>query len=70
MKFKEVIAILEDNGFTCVRQKGSHRLYQGFVEGRRQAVTIACHSESDEVKKGILGAIVRQSGLGKSTFRR
>lgn len=70
MKFREFIRILEDHGFQLNRQRGSHRTYKGIVHGRTQIVTVACHSENDDIKPGTLSSMIRQSGLGKAAFRR
>ena len=49
--------------FELVRQKGSHRHYEGFHSGRRP------HSLSDDVSRGTLASMIRQSGLPKMLFR-
>lgn len=70
MKFRDVIVILEDNNFKLHRHgAGSHRRYRGIVDGQVRYVDIAAHSLSDEVAKGTLGSIIRQSGLSKKLFR-
>ncbi|MDE0053440.1 MAG: type II toxin-antitoxin system HicA family toxin [Gammaproteobacteria bacterium] len=68
MKVREVIRILEDNGFRFVRQTGSHRRFNGMVHGQTRHVTIA-GKESDDVTKPTLVSIRRQSGLTRSEFR-
>lgn len=69
MKYRDVIRVLTNHGFRPVRQKGSHRQYEGLVDGRRHMVTIACHSENDDVLPNVLASIIRQSGLPKRLFR-
>lgn len=69
MKFRDVIDILEANGFVLIRQNGSHRRYRGIVGGEVRFVDVAPHSLSDDVAKGTLGSIIRQSGLPKKLFR-
>ena len=49
--------------------RGSHSTYEGFVKGKRRLVTIAAHRLGDDVHKGTLGSIIRQSGLPKKKFR-
>lgn len=70
MKFRDVVSILLAYDFACIRQQGSHRLFQGWVGGKRRLVTVAPHSDGDEVKKGTLGSIIRQSGLPEKAFRK
>ena len=67
MRVREVIRILERHGFQRVRQTGSHRRFQGTVNGQRRMVTVS-GVEGDEVPKGTLGAIRRQSGLPAHHF--
>lgn len=67
-KVREVVRILADNGFTLERQRGSHRQFKGFVGGRIQSVTVA-GNDGDDVSKGILSSIRRQSGLPRRLFR-
>jgi predicted RNA binding protein YcfA (HicA-like mRNA interferase family) len=67
--FREFVAIIEGEGFRLVRQKGSHRAYEGFHSGRRWIVTVASHSLSDDISRGTLASMIRQSGLPKRLFR-
>lgn len=69
MTFREVIRILMDHGFSRTKQSGSHRTYRGTVGGLTQVVILAYSREGDEIKKGTLGSIIRQSGLDKKLFR-
>lgn len=69
MTFRDFVRVLEVAGFHLVRQSGSHRTYEGFVEGRRHLVTVACHRESDDIRPGTLASMIRQSGLPKGRFR-
>jgi predicted RNA binding protein YcfA (HicA-like mRNA interferase family) len=69
MKFRAFIRILVTHGFQLDRQRGSHRVYKGSVGGRTRLVVVACHSESDDIRRGTLTAMIRQSGLPKRTFR-
>ena len=41
MKFREFVKIIEANGFTMVRQTGSHRQFKGVVDGQVRLVTVA-----------------------------
>lgn len=68
VKVREVIAVLESNGFAFDRPKGSHRHFEGLVGGKRQLVTVS-GKDGDEVPKGTLASIRRQSGLSRALFR-
>ncbi|HXE86023.1 MAG TPA: type II toxin-antitoxin system HicA family toxin [Hyphomicrobiaceae bacterium] len=57
MKFRDVVRIIEANGFVLSRHHRRHVRY----------VTIACHSHGDDVKPKTLASIIRQSGLPKKT---
>ena len=68
MKVRDVIRVLTDSGFRQIRQSGSHRQFEGFVNGRRRLVTVA-GKESVHVKAGTLASIRQQSGLPRKLFR-
>ena len=70
--FREVIQIIEANGFAIVpgRQSGSHRQYKRTVGREVRLVTIAYHNINDDVLPGTLASIIRQSGLPKGLFRK
>ena len=50
------------------RQRGSHRHFNGIVKGRTRMVTVP-GADGDDVPKGTLGSIRRQSGLPAHLFR-
>ena len=60
MKIKDIIKMLEDNGWLLVRTRGSHKQYKHFT--KKGLVTIAGKS-SDELAKGTLNSILKQAGL-------
>lgn len=60
MKVKEVIRMLEKNGWFIVRTKGSHRQYKH--ETKKGLVTIA-GKQSDDLALGTLNSIYKQAGL-------
>jgi predicted RNA binding protein YcfA (HicA-like mRNA interferase family) len=62
---EEVCKILEQHGFVAVRQRGSHRVMQMKKEGTTITVPVPLH---DELRRGTLQSIFRQSGLAKSLF--
>jgi predicted RNA binding protein YcfA (HicA-like mRNA interferase family) len=60
MKVKEIIRILEDDGWYLVGTRGSHRQYKHPV--RLGRVTVA-GKPSDDLAPGTLNSILKQSGL-------
>jgi len=61
----EVCRILEQHGFVAVRQRGSHCIMQLKTEETTVTVPVPLH---DELRRGTLQSIIRQSGLAKSLF--
>jgi predicted RNA binding protein YcfA (HicA-like mRNA interferase family) len=62
MKIREVIKIIEKDGWYLVYQKGSHQQYKhAEKEGR---VTIAGHP-GDDLAPGTLNSVLKQAGLKK-----
>jgi predicted RNA binding protein YcfA (HicA-like mRNA interferase family) len=60
MKVRDVITVLEHNGWVLVRQRGSHRHFRH--PNVRSVVTVA-GKPSTTVPPGTLGSIRRTSGL-------
>jgi predicted RNA binding protein YcfA (HicA-like mRNA interferase family) len=60
MKVKEIIKIIEQDGWFMVRIKGSHRQYKHNT--KKGVVTIAGNF-NDELAKGTLNSILNQAGL-------
>jgi predicted RNA binding protein YcfA (HicA-like mRNA interferase family) len=61
MNYKEVIKIIEQDGWFQVRQKGSHRSYKH--RSKPGIVTIAYHRINDDIPTGTLHSILKQAGL-------
>jgi predicted RNA binding protein YcfA (HicA-like mRNA interferase family) len=60
MKVRDVIKLIEGDGWHLVRTKGDHRQYKHpFKTG---LVTIAGHL-NDDIGKGTLNSILKQAGL-------
>lgn len=60
MKIKEIIKLLEENGWYLCTQRGSHRQFKhDTLKGR---VTVA-GKLSDDIAKGTLNSIFKQAGL-------
>jgi len=53
--------MIEKDGWYQVRQKGSHRAFKH--KDKKGIVTVAYHRISDEVPKGTLNSILKQSQL-------
>jgi predicted RNA binding protein YcfA (HicA-like mRNA interferase family) len=62
MKFSELIRLLEANGFTLVRQKGSIRYYG--KAGWPRLIRVDYHG-SREVPTGTCNAILKAAGIKK-----
>ena len=60
MTVREVLRIIEDDGWVMVAQKGSHRQYKHPTKPGR--VTVAGHPK-DDLAPGTLNSILRQAGL-------
>jgi len=60
MTIREVVRIIEDDGWVMVAQKGSHRQFRHPTKPGR--VTIAGHPK-DDLAPGTLNSILRQAGL-------
>ncbi|MFC1707443.1 type II toxin-antitoxin system HicA family toxin [Planctomycetota bacterium] len=60
MKVREVLRVLEDDGWVLARQRGSHRQLKH--ASKRGLVTVA-GKLSDELAPGTLNSIMRQAGL-------
>ena len=61
MKVREVIKMIEKDGWYLDRQKGSHRQYKH--PKKKGLVTIAGHKVSDEIARGTLNSILKQAEL-------
>jgi len=60
MKVKELIALIEANGWLQVRQKGSHRQYHH--PSKSGTVTVS-GKPSVDVPPGTLNSVLKQAGL-------
>jgi predicted RNA binding protein YcfA (HicA-like mRNA interferase family) len=60
LKVRDVIRIIEDDGWTHVATRGSHRQYKHPRKAGR--VTVA-GKPSDDVALGTLNSIMKQAGL-------
>jgi predicted RNA binding protein YcfA (HicA-like mRNA interferase family) len=60
MKVREIIGMIEQNGWFMVRRRGSHRQFKHIK--KKGLVTIAGHL-NDDLAKGTLNCIIKQAGL-------
>lgn len=63
MKVREVIKLVEGDGWELVRQSGSHRQYHHPT--KLGTVTIAGHP-GDDIKAGTLARILQQAGIKRA----
>ncbi|MCA9703301.1 MAG: type II toxin-antitoxin system HicA family toxin [Methanolinea sp.] len=62
MKVREIIKIIEEDGWILVASKGSHRQYKHPIKSGR--ITIAGHP-SDDLAPGTINSIFKQARLKK-----
>jgi predicted RNA binding protein YcfA (HicA-like mRNA interferase family) len=60
MKVKEVIKMIEQDGWFMIRRRGSHRQYRHNY--KKGLVTVAGHL-NDDLAKGTLNSVLKQAGL-------
>jgi predicted RNA binding protein YcfA (HicA-like mRNA interferase family) len=60
MKFSELVRLLENNGFTLVKEKGSIRYYR--KEGVANVIRVDYHGNR-EVPTGTCHAILKTAGI-------
>ena len=61
MKVRDVIKLIERDGWYTVAQKGSHRQFKH--REKKGKVTISVHSMNDDISKENLKSIFRQAGI-------
>lgn len=59
MKPKELVKILNKNGFILTRQKGSHAIFRNDLKNRKVVVLI----HNKDVPTGTLHAILKDAGI-------
>ena len=60
MKVNEMIRLIEKDGWQCVRQAGSHRIYRHLL---KQGIVIIPDHGSKELKKGTEMSMRRKAGI-------
>jgi predicted RNA binding protein YcfA (HicA-like mRNA interferase family) len=61
MKVKELIKILENDGWKFMRQKGSHKIYKH--SSKNGIVVLPDHGKNKDIAKGTENSILKQAGL-------
>jgi len=61
--YKEILKLLEEDGWYQTRQKGSHRQFRH--DSKKGLVTIAHHGLTKEVAPKMLSSILRQAQIEK-----
>ena len=61
MKYRDLVKIVEADGWYVVRTNGSHRIYQH--PSKPGSFPIAVHSPGNDVPTGLRQAILKQAGL-------
>jgi len=59
---KEIIQVLQQNGFVFISQKGSHKKF------KKANRIVIIPDPKKEIPKGTFASILRQSGLNKDDF--
>ncbi|QOI96389.1 MAG: type II toxin-antitoxin system HicA family toxin [Flammeovirgaceae bacterium] len=62
---KDIIAILERNGFEFKRSKGSHHIYENSTT--RKIAVVLVHGNKD-MPKGTFFGILKQAGIDKNAL--
>jgi predicted RNA binding protein YcfA (HicA-like mRNA interferase family) len=62
---QDLCRLSENRGFVQIRQRGSHFIMQKKIESSTFTVPVPNHNE---IRKGTLRSIIRQSGLPRSIF--
>jgi predicted RNA binding protein YcfA (HicA-like mRNA interferase family) len=62
MKVKEVIKMIEDDGWYLARTRGSHRQYK---HGSKMGLVTVPGKLSDDLAPGTLNSVLKQAGLKK-----
>jgi len=60
MKVKEIIKMIEQDGWFMVRRKGSHRQYK---HPQKIGIVTIAGRLNDDLAKGTLNSILKQAGL-------
>jgi predicted RNA binding protein YcfA (HicA-like mRNA interferase family) len=65
VKVRDVIKLIERDGWRLDRQRGSHRIYR---HNSKRGIVVVAGARGNDVRAGTLGSIIRQAGM-KGTGR-
>lgn len=65
LSYREIIHVLQKDGWVVIRQKGSHIRLQKHLGDRTLKITVPAHTP---VKRSTLSHILKQAGLGTDRF--
>ena len=60
MKIRDIIKLLEEDGWTVVRQRGSHRQ---FKHASKPGLVTVAGKPGDDLAPGTLSSVFKQAGL-------
>ena len=60
MKIRDIIKLLEEDGWTVVRQRGSHRQ---FKHASKPGLVTVAGKPGDDLAPGTLNSVFKQAGL-------
>ena len=60
VKFRDIVKMLEDDGWSVVRQRGSHRQ---FKHATKPGLVTVAGKPGDDLAPGTLNSILKQAGL-------
>jgi len=60
VKVRDIIELLEEDGWTVVRQRGSHRQ---FKHASKPGLVTVAGKPGDDLAPGTLNSVVKQAGL-------
>lgn len=63
MKARQLVKLIESDGWYLVRQKGSHKQYKHKI--KKGLVTVSAHKMSDDIAPGTLNSIFKQAQLDR-----
>lgn len=66
MKTKDIIKLIELDGWFIVRQKGSHRQYKHSI--KQGLVTIPIHRLANDISPGLEKSILKQAQIERNSY--